>query len=476
MRELYNDVYNGKSKVAGLPANFGAVASNVNDFDIDDVLVVKHFVQAAKQVAATPASKQNLSFDDLFVEDMVSRIVYQRDSDGRLYRIVNGTKTYYDSDVSVNATSCAGTQLNQGALGSDGCVKFVRDCLVSGERGSLDQCLANLSNVNLFTVAQKELENVDPEIAIRILKTFGFNKVSRQNSSEPVRVQSFQSWENTVAKDLSPNVRSSIIGNKKLCDYLKGVVSFVNSNPAILNPGMRNDQQQDATVVVNDDYLKALGKNGVWKNPRPNTAQSKLFDSEMLMRGALSHVSTPGMLTNPFTNVTYSQGMVTSPFGNLRGGSNSHEQSLIEKVNAREPNVLFALHASVLSDLERSGKKLNELDSDRLNNGMEEFNKIKERMAELFVMLRTLTDLANFFKSSGCVARDNEYNISLEQLRSRSDTLMFLKKNIGDLQQCIGDNASQQNSKCKELIGHFSSLFNIAHGKESEGASELSNL
>lgn len=480
IRNIYHNVYMGLPCVVGgqpmaIYSNYSNVASQTADFDVNDAWVVRNIIASRK---AEPARQLNsYTNDTLLVEDMVTKITYHRDDNG-YYRIgADGSKIPYHYDNITNDT-CAGTMLKGDQAQ---CARFVRDCILSGDNNALSNCLANLSTRSMFNVAHTELANMDPEIAVRILQTFKFKRNIRNlpNGTSYVESQSFDTWRDTVltnSMEIAQHVRDAIEGNPKLCDYLKGVVAFVNMNPAILNPGWRGDKP--AQEQVDDPYVRALNRRQ-WVNPRPE--DMKYADSRMLLQAfntPVLAITAPGRMINPFANTVIGNNAMFVSARTMAGGANSHEEALARKINTngKISETMELMFADVHDDLQKAGYVLTQSDHYKLENSFKELSKTETRLSELHGMLRTLTDLHSLFKASGCVPHEHVANISIENLRNRKDTLSYLSQNINDIQNCINNNITNQNSKCSELSKYYSALIDASAGKLNSDVVRVADL
>ena len=463
LQNIYHLVYTGSSVIIGgqtmnIYNNYNNVSTNTSDFDLNDVLMVKNLITSRKYTNVT----QPKPTDTLFVQDMITKMTYYRDDRGEYYRLgLNGEKIMYDKD-NIKPDNCAGTMLR----GAD-CTKFVRDCIMSGDNDALSKALHNLKDENMFKVAHSELTNMDPDIAIQILKTFKFKKNIKNlpNGVTFTEPQSFEAWKNTVLQnpsEISQSARQAIEGNPKLCDYLKGVIDFVNKNPAILNPNWKESAPEK---LSEDPYINLLKKK-VWKNPRPE--EMKYVDAKMLLQGVISPtLLTPGRLTNPFSNIIIGNGLQFPGTRTMFGGANVYEKSIINKINENGSigNTMEVLFNEIHTDLKKAGYVLTTTDHHKLDNSFDELKKTEGRLSELYGMLRTLTDLNSLFRASGCVPAGYVGNVSIDNLRNRQEVIAYLTKNINDVQNCIGDNIANQNSKCVELAKYYTALVDASVGR-----------
>jgi hypothetical protein len=481
LQDLYSCVYNGRKCVFNgitliLPSNFSQVESNTSEFDIEDILVIKNFISSRKQASLAPQQPVNQSFDALFVEDMVSHVVYRRNSEGNLYRIENGTKVPYSVDE-ISIDNCVGSRLGGDKLQ---CSRLVRECLMSGDKDALNNCIGSLRDANMFNVAQSECEHVDPHVAIQILRTFGVGRVITKDPifGEISAPQSFEHWKEKTVSGLKPALREAILTDNKLCDYLKGIIAFVTMNPAILNKHISQDNKASlANQPIDDPYITSLKKT-MYINPYQSEQEKKLFTAQTLtklVKYPQISVTSPAHLTNPFNNVTYGGNAIGVPaYHSLSGGASSREESVMRKLKRDGPTsqLIETLMDNLFEEMKNGGIPLNEVDHARIKDGIRKLAHGEQKLAKYYSMLRALTDLALFFKSSGCVPGDGEVReLSLETIKNRSDTLAYLYQNIGDVQNCISDGIDKQNSKCKELVDFYSTLVNNQNNDSSRMAS-----
>jgi hypothetical protein len=478
IRNIYDSVYMNNPYVVNgqqlmFHTNYSKVAGNTSDFNIDDALLVRNLIKSRNSAP----SKSVLNFShteipDLFLQDMATNVIYRRNDQG-LYRIDNGQIIQYKDD-NIRNDNCAGTVLKGD---QHTCTKFVRDCIVNGDKNDLEKCINTLTdlNSNMFQVAHTELaKDVDPNMAIQILRTFDIKQVIRKHPligdyGEP---QSFDSWKETILPTLKPTVKDAILSNVKLCDYLKGVISFVSANPSILNKNWKGDNTNiQEQQQIDDPYIRALNKT-LWTNPIPNSSDARLFENQMLVRGfnsPMMAISSPRNIVNPFANVIQSRGTMMPSFGMMSGGANSYETSLIDKINVNGSigETMEAMMTNVHDDLAKSKLSLTRENHLSLEKAFDTVKTIEKRLSDLHIMLRTLTDVTTLLKASGCLPADYTVNVSLENLKNRREVLTYLAQHVGDVQNCISNNMNEQNSKCAELVRYYSALVETVNGKQN---------
>lgn len=465
LQDLYTCVYMGNPcNFNGIqlqtPTTYSQVESNMADFDLEDVFVIKNFIASRKQNSA-PVQQENKSFDALFVEDIVSQVVWRVDERENFYRLENGNKVYATDDIRTD--NCVGTHL---AGDSAKCSKLVRECLLSGDKNALNDCIGNLTNANLFEVAQNECQHINPDVAIQILRTFGIGRVV---TKDPVLgdinvPQSFEHWKKHTLSELKPNLQHAILNDNKLCDYLKGVIAFVTMHPVILNKNLSHDSTMSlATQPIDDPYIKALKKTP-FIVPYQTQQERQIFTAKSLIKNIQYPQMTNAMpAQTPFNNVTYGGNSVGLLASNSLSGGGAYEESVMRKLkrNGSTAQLIKSLMENLFDEMKNSGIPLNERDRARINDGISKLESGEKSLGKFYSMLRALTDLALFFKASGCNQHTGELKeLSLDSIKSRADVLTYLYQNIGDVQKCISEGVNNQNAKCKELVNFYEILVN----------------
>jgi len=458
-KTIYDSVY------LGLQCNVGGQVLNFlpynrlsdKDFDLDDILILRNFVKAQKEAVPNVAQSGHASFDDLYVEDMTTHVVYARDENGNLFRNVNGQRVYA-SDDTIRVENCAGTALK----GDKQCVRFVYECILNGNPDNLSHCLDRMADENLFNVAQNEFQNIDAKMAIQVLKALGVKKNIEQHAvfGKIAVPESFESWKsNFVARIADPVKRAAIDRSVNFNRYVRGVIAFVRQNPTILNTHVKAGQGQNVQDEPTDAFLKALGKTRWFINPLTGPS-----DSRYLLNGFTPSFAIPNVAVQmPYPNA-FPAGNVLAPFGMMRGGRNSIDDTINRKISRHElsSDLIDIMFTDVNNCLKNAGIMMTDIDQKRITNGIEQIKSIEKRSFELYNMLRTLATIAQFFRSTGCASSNQIVELSINNLKNRGDTLAYLQNNIEGLQSCIGSGLNQQNSVCNELVKTFSDLFSTA--------------
>lgn len=485
LHEIYNELYlHGRVNGCDFPASYDE-AKNLydSDFDIDDLQIVYNKVNETNSCLNTPLatsvppSSQPSAFDGYeILQDVTSHEMFGRDEKGDLYKIADGQKVFVNN-VPLNKNNCAGTYLNSHG-DNDKCTHIISKCLQNGDKDGLAVCLEEMKHHNMFEQAQIELKNMDARVARKILKLFG---IECSNENGTFVVESIDSWLERVVNKSDANLKKNIVDNHQLLSYLAGVVSFVNSHPAIMNEHIRdvNPQNRQPDQIHPEDILM---KKQLFRRPNPKSSMGKLFAAESVNRFVQNRVLLPPMLDgltmmDKYTNTLRGQFQVL-PFRslNLAGGALSNaariQQETLEKrwdTKDMDSDLLYGLFQSVYSDMQKVGLPIDDKSMNDVKEIIEKIKKTEKKLADIYIMMRTLADLLEFFKGSACCDTaivNMPRSISITQIKTRQDTINYLKKAINDMEECALKNGRNQNNLCNEMLKHFSTLFE-AMGKRA---------
>jgi hypothetical protein len=201
--------------------------------------------------------------------DLQNEGVWFKASDGNYVKNDNGKLLKFGSDddrtlVHLTRDKCYSTAVN---ATPEQCRKYLYECLLSGDEAGVQVCvdMRHLSG-DFYKVAESEIENMHPAMAIMILQKFGFrayeaydNKAQQKlvkiesgdhwktDYLQKVFVQNFDKYKETgrlptwklTGGGLTPEQQTEWLKfleeNKYLITYLSMISDFINRNPGILN-------------------------------------------------------------------------------------------------------------------------------------------------------------------------------------------------------------------------------------------------
>lgn len=189
-----------------------------------------------------------------FWNELTDKHKYYR-KNGILYTKINDEEVEVDRNSKLFKTlkvtdKCLGTGLkdiecpypNGEGTQSLQCTEFISDCLLGK---NIEKCKDYLKAPMFWTDAKNEVDNMLPEIALRMLRAFEFNQEEYFNDTYNQKIKRVQSVDNWLKKldniaDTTPNKLSkadieAIGSNTQLLQYIRLLVKKINDNPAILN-------------------------------------------------------------------------------------------------------------------------------------------------------------------------------------------------------------------------------------------------
>lgn len=219
LKKLYIQIYeNGSDKIVNI----------MPDFNIDRIKFIKNFLL-------------DVQYAEMRVVNMINGQIFDRDKEGRLFKILSDGKKEYVTIEQISQNTCLGSGLNPGNDEGKKCSEVFALCIAKGDVNSMLECLSakKLENINLYHLAGKEL-NLHPFAIPQIMKAFDIETIISNGLVVPV---SFDQWsnhfENTITKG-NKDVKL-IRANDSLRNYVRGVIDFLNKNPSILNKNVRSD-------------------------------------------------------------------------------------------------------------------------------------------------------------------------------------------------------------------------------------------
>lgn len=447
LKQIYNSVYTRSNvTVDGVKYGDGMIyinhdqAVNAINFKLDSVKFSKSVLTAhansasAKQtMAAAAAAAHKDNFDDIFTS-LTTGVTFQRDG-ADLYRFDGDTKTKVKLDDAQLQTdvgeACHGTKIS-------GDCDLVFKCLLSGSPKNLSRCLGKLQDQNMFKVAEREVEKMNPEVAKQLLKTFGFN-LRKEMPTGLVLPPSFDEWvQNVLPRSVDEETRKTILGNQQLMNYLKGVVSLIRNNPVVINsnatgsaaPSPYAQKAQINTFI----QPKTLGD-------RAALSASILEQGVLLSRPAVNMFPLGGLFNNVGMNMSMMGMMGAQPFMLQGGGAKP------ECVNA---NMLKNMFDVTYSEMERNGKVLVDADKARINDSIKRVAHLEEQLIKILEDLKLFSKLNTTFNiGRGPVGVEE---VSLTEVVGAGSAANITGEAVNNLKNCASQNITEQSKLMSDLI------------------------
>ena len=451
LRKLYREAYTGSGGIAGIYQRGGAGladfypewAAGANGLDVPKFTAALVYA-TNKKVQAQSDNGVKGDFDGVY--DLVTGKLYDVDSDGNLIKdgVIVDAKSYAAA-IAAGNVNCYGTNL-------DNCDK-VFECLLSGDSKRLGRCLAKLRSADMALVAGKEVKDMQPQIALKLLKTFGIELREEYGMKVPME---FLEWRATMESRVGHDAADAIKQNKKLVEYLRQIVHLVRANPAIIaeNRQTMNSRKQQAA------------HSGV-QPPRKFIAPSvrAVPASTMLLRtipGMVQQISMPAPPMLPPGIAGFGYGPSASfPFGLLSGGAQS---DLTETAQGLQNSFV-----KVLKDLQNSGKDLVDNDKKLIENAIKKVSKNEKQITH------ALNELSAFTKLSDTLKNGLPQALELKDIDG-SSRLVSVSKNVSNLNTNVGSLARENQALITQLYNNvFKSLASLRLGVSSSNLVPASN-
>lgn len=367
-------------------------------------LFAKRLYALANSQSKSKATNLSSMVDDDSLLDMTSPNlnIIKRDPKG-LYREEDGEKKYYD-----RTTTSGFTPFALGATKEDKTVndmeynKFAFECLLAKDNNakslndSLKNCATFNPNKDFVNEMQKELKNMHPMVANRILQKFGFEVCEKYDSQAKMilkKICDFSHWQKKIVPRYfkEESSRNFLLLNGDLLKYLKHIVEFVNANPSILNPDYTGKSDERLGITPTPSIAKLL-KIPKYTRPTPTSASRRLVDS-YLIKGA----SEAPVLRTPFGEFSG----ISNMFSITRQAGGGAERADYYVNNKRHGSTLLAsLLNAAFNDLNANGKTIHPDDRVKIGKMVETMKTLEEKLVKTLRYIeeyRTLIEIQKDF-------------------------------------------------------------------------------
>ena len=262
------------------------------------------------------------------------------------------------------------------------CHKFIYELLLNEDADAFNNYFKNLNDSSFALKAKTDIAKVHPDMAVKILKKFGFEVLSVPTAGKSLqKFESVYSWAQKLNQTLNgSDTLKNIQKAHHLKTYLDLLVHYVNNNPVILNSGVSAmDHTIESDAVDPQSYL---GRTHVAMIPRIPLGEPIADKHDVLLQMAstanMAHrlLSLPASMPFPF-KVARLPGMV--------GGSMNSSSTLRPIIRG------------LISDLARKGKKLRASDQDAIEGHLMTLDKLERALGKVSQQLNEFKDWVSIF-------------------------------------------------------------------------------
>lgn len=346
---------------------------NIDCLASREKLNVLRFTRNVLYITSVPPTQTAFesSFADLY--DMTTGKLYTKDATGE----------YKFDDVEIRDTEYTG-------LKSD---DLVYECILSGDADKLSRCLGKFTTGDMSKQTGFEITKMHPKNMMKILKTFVVS--TADNAVEPYVLWHGSLRARLVSKmgeERGSQTHKSIIGNKKLLEYLRCVINHVGKHPELLSleNGYGNGVESPLPRQVGEIGKAKLNYFVKPKMDKMSSLEANLgvlsTELNLLPQNFMQSVNLPMNLqnmqfgTNQLMGMGLSQGMGLG----MRGGAGCVDQVA---------NSLESTYNEILKEMNSKGKDLVQSDKDRILKGIHQIKDNNEKITKALNDLKAFASL-----------------------------------------------------------------------------------
>lgn len=337
--------------------------------EIFNINVGKLFLKSESGAVVDPALS-------LIFAESADPEVWVRNSEGKIVSTETGVEAGANN---VGNDACAGTKVIDGADGRN-CTYYVSDCLMGK---NIDDCRAYFNSSNFYNNTIEEVEKMDPMVAVKMLRKFGFKEVSEYDSDRKMNIVTIEpvaKWIEGLTGMADATTIAAISGNEQLKQYLGWIIQLVNRNPAILNPGYRGDLNADSHDPNRFAYT-GFAKMGI-KARRP-VRNSCYRDIDAIANAIDQHNITLGIRLNaPIVGgIVPAKVMVGGSYATISQAETSVAQLKSNRRNTSE--ILSKTFEYLTNKLQAFHKGISAKDSSKINELINDLAKKEDKLYEV---------------------------------------------------------------------------------------------
>jgi hypothetical protein len=355
---------------------------------------------------------------------------YWRKADSTLWTMEEGKEVQVDknSEKYKNLSykdKCMGTNYQIGDTGGvilasgrkpKSCSDYLRECL-SGN--NIEKCKDFLTEPEYWAIAEAEVKEMLPAIALKTLQSFEFTTHSTYDATNKmniIKVINTTKWLEhlrNMTMGASPKLTladyTSIAQNTNLMGYLSLLVKKINENPTLLNPSIKKSDEQKR---YNKDAFKGTYLASMGMQPRVPSSEMSVSSVEKLGTAiGNSQAKIKAILgLNP---------LGLNPFPLLFSGGSAQVDELEKKLSSETEQTwpVFQKHYKVILDkFKNLGKDITKDDKDEIEKLIQNLRESEIKLTKIYLMSEKYKDLLDIHGE-----KDNTEVLTIDKLRSFVD-------------------------------------------------------
>ena len=367
------------------------------------------------------------AFGDLY--DLSADKLYTRDEHGNLLR---DGQPIDENEVVTSPCATTGIPPNK--------CEQVFECILSGDSKKLHRCLSKFRDEDMFNVARDEIKKINPRILVKILDTFS---VKREKGSVEHYMVWLSDFKNrlvaSMGEQLGTKTYNVISENKKLLNYLHGLINIASSNPVIFG------KSAELSDMPNKLFKKTENVKYFY---RPDKVDGETMMPQYLDTLLNQLRVLPQNMAGQYNALVRTAGVIPSmalPLGmySLRGGAKKSHTMVGGATNVE---YMKRLYKGILEDMQRRGKDLVDEDKKQIETAIKQLEDNNTKLE------KALRDLQAFVRLSEAV--DNGISrVTLDDVENLSkQNLSSLKSTVSNLENCVGRVTRDQVGLMTSLI------------------------
>ena len=421
------------------------------------------------QTMSNPDVSDELDYPFLSAYDTVYGKLWTFDMQKKQYYRIDGSnrKVYYDDASQHDAKTCYATYLSKG--NDAGCQRILK-CILNGDSKSLNRCLDVIGDMSLWDIAADDAQKVGPDKVKAVLRKFGVMGyiVPDANGVNCIVPMSYERWVKEIVDEFEPTVRDTIKKNRKLLNYIKGLIGVCISNPNIINVNVASVIKADMPMpkyaadlhmpkyripVTNNQSQYQYFAQSLRNATQPQNISSQLYAS--IINGYGANMSP----FNPWTSMNHNMlggghsYVATHPSFSTRGtdpDAMDKQSNILKNGSASMYSSLLQTISSAFAD---TGLKLHHDDQNKLTSVLGKLEKYENQLARMCSVLIMIVKIARFYGISlENIDKDRPRIMNFSTLNTINDIRDFVRGYARDLTKNMVNNMTIQQAASHELM------------------------
>ena len=275
------------------------------------------------------------------------------------------------------------------------CANFFEKYL-NGNMRDINNCKEFLTNGNFWNIAQREVNSMLPDVAVRTLQALTFIKIRVNGLYE---FESVSDWLKKIRNSMNYDDYKQIRNNSQLIGYLQMLIRKVNDCPIILNKDYDSKKSTCNSTLKNTRFTKMGVREYV---PLSNNLTINMSDLARLSTAITTVNRSNQLLVSMHRNPAL--GLVIPAHvgytGIMTGGSYDNQNTLEALKLRLDPNKTVSTHSyfgriaeTYFRQLEARGQSLHDGDRKKVMAAIEDLGRSERKLTKIMIATNKYLDL-----------------------------------------------------------------------------------